>query len=54
MGEAVNASLDASLRVAAWISEPTPNNLQSAESALSAAMDLLDNIYKNPWVEETP
>jgi hypothetical protein len=54
MGEAVNASLDASLRVAAWISEPTPNNLQSAESALSAATDLLDDIYQNPWVEETP
>lgn len=54
MGDAVNASLDATLRVAAWISEPTPENLESAESALLEAVKLLDGIYQNPWVQETP
>jgi hypothetical protein len=52
--DAVNASLETALLVAAWISEPDPNNLHSAESGLSAAMYLLDNIYQNPWVEKTP
>jgi len=52
--DAINASLETALRVAAWISEPTPDNLQSAESGLSAAMHLLDSIYQNPWIEKTP
>jgi hypothetical protein len=54
MGDAVNTSLDAALQVAAWISEPTTDNFQSAESGLSTAEELLDGIYQNPWVQEKP
>jgi hypothetical protein len=54
IGEVVNATLDASLRVAAWISEPTSENLRSAEDALKNSQDLLDLIDQNPWVQETP
>ncbi len=54
MGDAVGASLTASLGVAAWISEPTSGNLHSAESALSAAMQQLAGIYQNSWVQEAP
>lgn len=54
IGEVVNASLDASLRVAAWISEPTPENLTAAEDALKNSQDLLNLIDQNPWVQEIP
>ena len=54
MGDAVNTSLDAALRVAAWISEPTPENLSSAEDALTNSTELLDHIYQNPWIQDTP
>jgi hypothetical protein len=54
VGDTVNASLDASLRVAAWISEPTPENLSSAEDALMKSQGLLDLIYENPWVQDMP
>jgi len=54
LGEAVNASLDAALSVAAWISEPTPENLSSAEDALANSTELLDRIYQNPWVQDAP
>jgi hypothetical protein len=54
MGEAVSASLDAALRVAAWISEPTTGNQASAEDALNFCTELLDSIYQNPWVQDMP
>ena len=53
-GDAVSASLTATLGVAVWISEPTSENLHSAENALSAATEQLDGIYQNPWVQEAP
>jgi len=54
IGEAVSASLDTALRVAAWISEPTSGNLTSAEDALITSQDSLDRIFENPWVQAAP
>jgi hypothetical protein len=52
--DAVRASLDAALQVAAWISEPTPGALQAAENALAAAADLLAGMDQNPWLQAVP
>jgi hypothetical protein len=54
IGEAVSASLDTALRVAAWISEPTSGNLTSAEDALNTSTDSLDRLFENPWVQGAP
>jgi len=54
LGETVSMSLEAALRVAVWISEPTPDNVASAEDVLENASEMLDRIYQNPWVQEKP
>jgi len=50
-GEAVGATLDVAVLVAAWISAPTPENFSSAEEALNTAEEMLILINQNPWVE---
>ena len=52
MQNTVAATLEVALRVAAWISEPTPENSASAEGALNTAREMLGQINQNPWVVE--
>ncbi len=53
-GEAVDATLDAAIKVAGWISAPTPDNLASAEDALDQVSIMLELLYQNPWVQVEP
>jgi hypothetical protein len=50
--EAVNATLEAAMKVATWISAPTVDNLASAKDALDQASAMLDMLCQNPWVQE--
>ena len=49
-----NAYLDATILTARWISEPSPENAQAANTALSSAEELLQRLYANPWIEVQP
>jgi len=53
-GEVVGATLEAVVKVAAWISAPTPDNLALAEDALDQAAELLKQLEQNPWVQVGP
>jgi hypothetical protein len=54
LGEAAKAYLDATTLIARWISEPGDENRQAAGVVLSAAHELLNRLYTNPWIEVEP
>jgi hypothetical protein len=47
------AYLDASRAVADWVGAPTPERLEAAQAALSAARELLAQTELNRWLQET-
>lgn len=48
------AYLQAAITAARWISEPTDENWQVAQEALSAARALLKRLVTNPWIKVNP
>lgn len=54
---AIEASLaygQAAQQTAAWLAEPTSQNLGSATAARASAAALLERLASNPWIEATP
>lgn len=52
--ETADAYLEATLLVAHWISEPSPETAKAATAALAVSAEMLQRLYVNPWIEVQP
>ncbi len=52
LGQSASAYLEATLAAARWVSEPSDENYQSAQTALASARALLERLIANPWITD--